>query len=105
MRRLIPLLQEIQIMRQGLLPALLRPHRRQRNLHIELAPSLLADVEGRVLEHLLLPLAKGVVEQVGGFFVAGGGQLFAVGADEVDVDVPVAEGEGAGFGGLGAAAR
>ena len=93
MRTLILLLQKVEIMLDLLIPTLWTPDRRKRDSHIELAPSLLFDREWRALDDLLHALAERFMQVVGGFFVAGGWQFFAVGADEVDGDFPAAHGE------------
>ena len=92
---------KVQIMRNNLLPTLRAPDRRERDVHIELSPALLADLEGRLAEDLTLALAKGLVQDVGGLFVAGGGHLVAVGVLQEDVDGPGAHGVAFGFGGVG----
>ena len=92
-RTLILVLPEVQVVRQRLLAILGVADGRERDLHVELAPSSLFDGEGRALEGLLGALAEGLVEQVGRFLEARRGQVFAVRADEVDGDVPGAHGE------------
>lgn len=106
MRRLIPLTLKVEIMTDRLLRALLptAPHRRQTNLHIELSPSFLLDLERRGFNRLLRALTKGLVQEVEGLLVAVGGDVVAVGADEVDLDAPFAEGDFA-FGDFGVAGR
>ena len=97
MRALIPLLLEVEIMLEHLIAALRIAGRRERDLHVELAPSLLLDLERRALQGLLHALAKRFVEDVGGFFVAVGRDVFAVGAHEIDGDFPAAHREAFDF--------
>lgn len=90
MRALILLLLEVQVMRQLLVAALGVADRRERDQHVELAPALLLNVEGRLPDDLLLTRTEGLVENVGCPVEALGFNVFAVGADEVDVDRPFA---------------
>ncbi|KAH9832438.1 hypothetical protein Tdes44962_MAKER02102 [Teratosphaeria destructans] len=81
-----------------LLP-LLRPRRRQQNLHIKFSPSLLDNAEWRCSEGLLRTLgAERFVQDVGGFLEAVGRQGVAVGSNEVDLDAPLAHGDLIDFG-------
>ena len=93
MRTLIPLVIKVEIMLNRLITTLRRAHGRKRDRHVKLAPSLLLDLERRALDDLLHALAEGLVEDVGGLFVAVGRNFFAVRADEVDDDAPGAHGE------------
>ena len=92
-------------MLQHLIPTLGRADGRQRDLHVELAPPFLLDGEGRLAEGLLLPLAEGLVQLVDAFLVAGCGQLFAFGGEQVDGDFPFAHGEAFDFLGFVAVER
>lgn len=68
-----------------LIPSLWRTNRRKRDDHVELSPPTLMDRKRRSSECLLLALgSEGLVEDVDRFLEAIGGQLFAIGPDEVD---------------------
>jgi hypothetical protein len=90
---LVALLLEVQVVGQSVLARLAGANGCEDNLHIELAPTLLVDPEGRAAELLAHALwAERLVEDVSRLFIAGSGELVAVGANEEDLDIPAAHG-------------
>lgn len=86
----IPLLREVQIVANGVIASPVE--RRERNLHVEFTPSLLVDLERRLLE-CLARFGKGGMELVGSFLEDGRRHIFLAIVEEPDFYAPTAHRE------------
>ena len=97
---LVSLLLEVQVMLYMLVSSLGRSDRRECDHHVELAPSLLRDLERRCFERLFGAALEGFMELVGRFLEARSWDIVAVRVHEEYADVPCAHRETFDLGGL-----